>query len=197
MSAARVLIVEDEADARDLLVRGLNRLGFVADGAVDGVAALAMLEQGWDAVVSDIQMPRMDGLQLLGELRVRLPEATRVIITSFGDKDRVLAALNAGAHYLLEKPFTTKQLAELLTRLLSERSDESRIDQLFDRRLAMLPLTKREREMVVLVLKGCANKDIADALGIGEQTVKNALGAIYLKLGVSSRGGLFHLVFPI
>jgi DNA-binding NarL/FixJ family response regulator len=197
MIGQRVLVVEDETDARELTVRGLQRHGFTAGGACDGVDALAQLGRGWDAVVTDLRMPRLDGLQLLGELRVRLPGAIRVVITSFGDKDNVLAVLNSGADYLLEKPFTVRQLADLLNRLLAEHCQTGQVDQLFARRLATLPLTQREREMVVLVLKGLANKEIADAMHIGEQTVKNALAAVYGKLGVTSRGQLFHHVFPV
>lgn len=197
MSGQRVLVVEDEADARELTVRGLIRLGWDAAGAEDGLAAVGMLAQGWDAVVTDIRMPRLDGLQLLAELRTRLPGAVRVVVTSFGDRDSVLSALNGGAGYLLEKPFAVRQLAELLGRLLAESGAASGVDQLFARRLATLPLAPREREMVVLVLKGLSNKEIAAAMGIGEQSVKNALGAAYARLGVSSRGQLFHRVFPV
>lgn len=197
MSGTRVLVAEDETDARELTVRGLVRLGFQAEGAVDGRDALERLERGWDAVVTDIRMPRLDGLQLLAELRTRLPAAVRVVMTSFGDKESVLAALNGGADHLLEKPFAVRQLADLLTRLIGERRDASGVDQLFARRLATLPLTPRERELVVLVLKGLANKDIAETMGIGEQTVKNSLAAVYGKLGISTRSQLFHHVFPV
>jgi DNA-binding NarL/FixJ family response regulator len=197
MSPPRVLVVEDEDDARELLVRGLIRQGFIADGAGDGLTALDLLPRGWDVVVTDLLMPRLDGLGLLKELPQRLPHALRMVITSFGDKERVLAALNLGADYLLEKPFSAQQLGELLKRLLAERDDERQIDQLFTRRLAGLPLTPRERELVVLVMKGLGNKDIARQLDLGEQTVKNALFTLYQKLGISSRSELFHLVFPV
>jgi DNA-binding NarL/FixJ family response regulator len=193
----RVLVVEDEADARELLVRGLGRQGFAAEGACDGAAALELLPRDWDVVVTDLLMPRLDGLGLLREMPQRLPHVLRVVITSFGDKERVLAALNLGADYLLEKPFTAQQLGDVLRRLLAERDDERQIDQLFSRRLASLPLTPRERETVVLVMKGLSNKDIARQLGLGEQTVKNALFTLYQKLGISTRTELFHLVFPV
>ncbi|MBA3699946.1 MAG: response regulator transcription factor [Planctomycetes bacterium] len=196
--APRILIVEDEVDARELLARGLNRQGFAADGASDGQNALELLPRDWDVVVTDLLMPRLDGLGLLKELSQRLPHALRVVITSFGDKERVLAALNLGADYLLEKPFSALQLGDVITRLLAERNDdENQIDQLFVRRLAGLPLTPRERDLVVLVMKGLGNKDIARQLDLSEQTVKNALFALYQKLGIASRSELFHLVFPI
>jgi DNA-binding NarL/FixJ family response regulator len=195
--SARILVVEDESDARELLVRGLVRQGFAAEGASDGAAALDMLSRGWDVVVTDLLMPRVDGLTLLTEVAARAPGTTRVVITSFGDKERVLAALNLGADYLLEKPFSAQQLGDVLTRLLAERDDEKQIDQLFERRLAGLPLTPREREMVVLVMKGLGNKDVARQLELSEQTVKNALFTLYQKLGIASRAELFHLVFPV
>lgn len=198
MTGAKILVVEDEEDSRELLVRGLRRLGYEAEGAIDGAAAQERLGEPWQAVVTDLLMPRMDGLSLLSEVRTRCPSAVRMVITSFGDKERVLAALNLGADYLLEKPFTSQQLADVLARLLTEQAgDDRRIDQLFARRLAALPLSERERELVVHVLKGLSNKDIAQALGIGEQTVKNYLFTIYHKLGVGSRGELFHLIFPV
>jgi DNA-binding NarL/FixJ family response regulator len=194
----RVLVVEDEVDARELLVRGLNRQGFHAEGACDGAVALEVLPHGWDVVVTDLLMPRVDGLTLLKEVSTRSPSTTCVVITSFGDKERVLAALNLGADYLLEKPFSAQQLGDVITRLQAERGDEeNQIDQLFVRRLAGLPLTPREREMVVLVMKGLGNKDVARQLELSEQTVKNALFALYQKLGITSRTELFHLVFPV
>ena len=197
-SSARILLVEDEKDARELLVSGLNRLGYQAYGACDGMVAVEQLDQPWDAVVTDLMMPRMNGIQVLAAVRDKCPGAVRVVITSFGDRDRVLAALNNGADYLIEKPFSTKQIAEILGRLLAERKQTgNQIDQLFSLRLAELDLNERERSLVVFVLKGLPNKEIANHLKIGEQTVKNYLGNVYAKLGVSSRSELFHLIFPV
>jgi DNA-binding NtrC family response regulator len=86
MINARVLVVEDENDARDLLVRGLGRQGFTAEGAGDGLAALELLPRGWEVVVTDLLMPRLDGLGLLKQLPEKCPGALRIVITSFGDK---------------------------------------------------------------------------------------------------------------
>lgn len=196
-TSRRILVVEDETDARELLVAGLQRLGFAAEGASDGLEALALLTRGFDVVVTDLLMPRCDGLHLLDELRKKHPGIRRVVITSFGDKSRVLAALNAGADYLLEKPFGVQQLAEVINRLIADGPDERALDQWFTRRLASLGLTPREHDLVALVMKGLSNKEIAGHLHLGEQTVKNALFTLYQKLGIASRGELFHLVFPI
>lgn len=191
MIRPRVLVADDEAEAAALVARALARLGWETAVADGGAAALARLDEAWDAVVTDLRMPGIDGLQILAALRLRQPQARRVVITAFGDKPAVLAALNAGAHHLLEKPFAVDQLDAALRRLLDER-DGAAADPAA--RLATLPLSPRERALVALVLKGLPNRDIARQLGIGEQTVKNALSAAYQRLGVGSRGELFHLL---
>lgn len=198
MSNASILLVEDEAAARELLARGLSRLGFRVTGVGDGADAVPLLHKPWDIVVTDLQMPRLDGLRLLDEVNRLCPRALRVVITSFADKDKVVAVLNLGADYLLEKPFGVDRLAGILDRLLADRSGSTdSMVQFFQRRLLGLPLTVRERDLVAGLLKGQSNKELAANLGIGEQSVKNALSAIYAKLGVQSRTELFHAVFPI
>ena len=198
MNNASILLVEDEAAARELLARGLSRLGYRVTGVGDGADAVPLLHRQWDIVVTDLQMPRLDGLRLLDEVNRLCPRALRVVITSFADKDKVVAVLNLGADYLLEKPFGVDRLAGILERLLADRSGSSdSMVQFFQRRLLGLPLTVRERDLVAGLLKGQSNKELAASLGIHEQSVKNALSAIYAKLGVQSRTELFHAVFPI
>jgi DNA-binding NarL/FixJ family response regulator len=198
MNRGSVLIVEDELVGRELLAKGLARMGYEVATAADGEAALPHLEREWDFVVTDLVMPRRDGLFVLEELNRRGRRALRVVITSFADKERVIAVLNLGADYLLEKPFGVERLAGILERLAEdrERAPEG-LTQYFRRRLDGLPLTPRERELVGQVLQGDSNKQIALKLGISEQTVKNTLSNAYERLGVQSRGELFHVVFPI
>lgn len=196
--SARVLLVEDEATARELLARGVARAGYRVDEASDGADALAKLAPDHAFVVTDLVMPRLDGMALLEELARRRHPARRVVITSFADKERVVQALNLGADYLIEKPFTVDQLCAVLGHLRDEQAPETPpIAAYFRRRLTELPLTARERELVELVLRGDSNKQIAQRLGIGEQSVKNMLSRAYASLGVQSRGELFHRVFPI
>jgi DNA-binding NarL/FixJ family response regulator len=194
---AKILIVDDEADARELLLRGLARHGHAATGAMDGAEALRLLDPSYDVLVTDLVMPQLDGLGLLRALPANNPGLIKVVITSFADKERAVAALNLGVHYLVEKPFTAQQLAEVIGKLLEERGQSATIEQIFQLRVRAMPITERERQMVFYVLKGLPNLEIAGLLGIGEQSVKNYLSQLYRKLGVSSRSELFHLVFPI
>lgn len=198
MSGGRVLLVEDEPVARELLARGLTRAGYVVDAAGDGAQAIELLDRPFDFVVTDLVMPNADGLSVLAAMNARKHGAQRVVVTSFADKDRVVAVLNLGADYLLEKPFGVEALCGILARLAKDRRDDAPdLAQFFRRRLSGLPLTPREREIVELVLQGDSNKQIARKLGLSEQTVKNALSHAYESLGVQSRGELFHAVFPI
>jgi len=194
---AKILIVDDEADARELLLRGLTRHGHLAAGAMDGAEALRLLDPSFDVLVTDLVMPQLDGLGLLRALPANNPGLIKVVITSFADKERAIAALNLGVHYLVEKPFTAQQLADVIAKLLEERGQSATIEQIFQLRVRAMPITERERQMVFYVLKGLPNLEIAGLLGIGEQSVKNYLSQLYRKLGVSSRSELFHLVFPI
>ncbi len=198
MTHGSVLIVEDETLARELLGRGLTRAGFDVSSAADGVEAASQLDRAFDFVVTDIVMPRADGIAVLEELNRRKHKALRVVVTSFADKERVVSVLNLGADYLLEKPFGVDALVSVLTRLSSERGDDTgQLNLFFRRRLAGMRLSPRERELVEMVLQGDSNKQIARKLGLSEQTVKNALSHAYTSLGVQSRGELFHAVFPI
>jgi len=194
---AKILIVDDETDARELLMRGLVRHGHQTIGAADGLQALSLIDESVDALVTDLVMPQLDGVGLLRRLPATVPNLIKVVITSFADKERAIAALNLGAHYLIEKPFTAQQLADVLARLLEERGPSGTIEQIFQQRLRALPINERERQLVFYVLKGLPNLEIAGLLGIGEQSVKNYLSQMYRKIGVSSRSELFHLVFPI
>ncbi len=197
-AGASILLVDDEAMARELLARGLSRLGYQVTAVGDGAEAVPLLFRSWDVIVTDLMMPRLDGLRLLEEINRSCPRALRVVITSFADKDKVVTVLNLGADYLLEKPFGVERLAGIIARLLADRGANSdQMTQFFHRRLIGLPLTPRERELVAGLLKGHSNKELATALSITEQTVKNMLSGVYSKLGVQSRTELFHAVFPI
>jgi DNA-binding NarL/FixJ family response regulator len=198
MKRGSVLVVEDEATGRELLARGLTRLGWTVATASGAEQARALIDRPFDFVVTDLVMAHGDGLEMLAELNRRGHTALRVVITSFADKDRVVSVLNLGAHYLLEKPFGVEALDGVLCKLAAEHSDDrGRLGNFFRRRLAGLPITPREREIVEMVLQGDSNKQIARKLGLSEQTVKNTLSHAYESLGVQSRGELFHAVFPV
>ena len=189
----RVLLVDDHAMVRSGLRTLLESSGevVVVGEAADGRAAVAAAgEHEPDVVLMDLSMPVMDGAAATRELLTVAPGAKVVVLTSFSDRDRVDAALRAGAvGYQLKDA----EPAELLAAVRAA----ARGDAPLDPRVAkvLLPtagvrgdgLSPREREVLRLVARGLANKQIGRALGISERTVKAHLGRVFRELGVLDR----------
>ncbi|WP_437950648.1 sigma-54 dependent transcriptional regulator [Sorangium sp. So ce296] len=119
---ARVLVVDDEASARSGLEKLLRQEGYAVDAAADGAAALEIAaERPPDVVVTDLKMPRMDGVTLLGKLREQDPALPVIVVTAFGDVSSAVQAMRAGAEDYLTKPVDFDALLVSLERAL-ERS---------------------------------------------------------------------------
>ncbi len=113
-----VLVVEDEARVRTLYQRYLLQKGFQALGAADGLQALELLEQvPVDVLVLDLEMPRLDGFDLLQALGPRRPRV--LVVTAHGDRGTVTRALRAGIDDLLVKPVDLERLVERVMRLVA------------------------------------------------------------------------------
>ena len=189
-----VLVAEDHAVVRGGLVEllgGADDLEVVATAA-DGEDAIKLArELRPDVVLMDISMPAVDGIAATSSILESDPEARVVMLTAFSDRDRVVAALDAGAvGYLLKDAEPGEVLdairaaargdAPLAPRaareLLAARSERHRAD-----------LSRREREVLVLVAEGLPNKLIARRLEISEKTVKAHLTNVFQRIGVSDR----------
>jgi DNA-binding NarL/FixJ family response regulator len=204
-TALRILLVEDEPDAREALARALRRGGHevLEAGSVEGArSALDALPGalGVDVAVLDLVLGEDErgGLAVLEALRAsgsRGARAPVVVITAFADVARVKAALNLGASHLLEKPFRAADLLALVERLAAAAKPD--LGDLVAQAFARAGLTPREEEVTRLALKGLPSPEIASVLGMSEKTVRQHLSKVYEKLGVSSRGELFHLLFPV
>lgn len=112
----KVLLVDDSGTMRAIQKRCLNKLGIedIVD-ADDGVTALRLFEAtAFDVVLTDWNMPNMDGLQLLKEIRRRNADIPVIMVTTEADRNRVMEAIQAGVSDYLVKPFTTDGLREKL-----------------------------------------------------------------------------------
>ncbi|MGA2717377.1 MAG: response regulator [Candidatus Acidiferrales bacterium] len=124
MRPIRVLIVDDSAVMRKIVERSLRQAGIEilevleAGNGVEGLAALQ--QTGVDLILSDINMPAMDGLEFLQTLRCldNSKNTPVVMITTEGSESRVVEALSAGARGYIRKPFTSDQVKERVTPLL-------------------------------------------------------------------------------
>ena len=195
----RVLVVDDHAVVREglrafLAVQdGIEVTGEAADGEEAGEAA-ARLDP--DVILMDLVMPQLDGVGAMRALRERLSRARVIVLTSFLDDDKLLPALRAGAAGYLLKDAEPDQIVRAVR---AAHAGEALLDpvvaaRLVDRLAAdgeaeepLGRLTPREREVLVLVARGFANKRIALELGLSEKTVKAHVGHVLAKLGVTDR----------
>ncbi|WP_434042164.1 MULTISPECIES: sigma-54-dependent transcriptional regulator [Sorangium] len=120
--SSRVLVVDDEASARSGLEKLLRQEGYAVDAAADGAEALEVAaERPPDVVVTDLKMPKMDGMALLGKLREQDPSLPVIVVTAFGDVTSAVQAMRAGAEDYLTKPVDFDALLLSIERAL-ERS---------------------------------------------------------------------------
>jgi two-component system chemotaxis response regulator CheY len=126
MKPIRVLIVDDSAVMRKIVERCLRQAGLELKEVIEagnGIEGLAAVQQGsMDLILSDINMPAMDGLEFLEGLRsLDNAKGTPVVmITTEGSESRVVEALSAGARGYIRKPFTADQVRERVSPLLEE-----------------------------------------------------------------------------
>jgi DNA-binding NarL/FixJ family response regulator len=199
----RVLVVDDHEVVRRGLFSFLDGepdLEVVADAAggqeaLDLLASLDGERRRPDVVVMDMKMEPMDGIEATRRIRAVYDDVEVVALTSFGDDERVHAALKAGASGYLLKDSDADEVAvavraahrgevqldpavaaRLIASLHAERVDEARS-----------PLTARELDVLRLIAAGEPNKRIAAALDIGERTVRSHVSSILAKLKLSSR----------
>ena len=123
-----ILVVDDEADVRLSLVLSFKRAGFDVTEATDGEQALALIDKGgFDLIVTDLWMPKVDGIALLKHLRIHWPEV-KVIAISGGAPGRapidfsVALAETYGADAVFHKPFDNDDLIEFVRTMLLEKA---------------------------------------------------------------------------
>lgn len=118
----RVMLVEDDDALRRAIVQGLELAGFTVGAFADAEQALVRLDDYADAaIVTDVRLPRMDGMQFLAAVRELDPDAPVVIMTGHGDVAMAVAALKQGAYDFLTKPFAIDHLSATLDRALERR----------------------------------------------------------------------------
>jgi DNA-binding NarL/FixJ family response regulator len=198
----RVVLVDDQT----LVRRGIKSLlelagdiGVIAEAA-DGDEALRVIRRERpDAVLLDVRMPKRTGIEVLQDLHRAGDLPPTILLTTFDDDEALLEGVKAGARGYLLKDVTLEQLTEairtvagggtLIRPAVTERvlRGLEHVRRDFEALSPPDPLTKRELEILRLMAGGYSNKEIADALGTAEGTVKNHASSILSKLGVRDR----------
>jgi len=120
--ATKVLVVDDESYVRDIICRKLTRESYSCDQAEDAEKALAMITQGsYDCILSDINMPGMDGIELLRNIRVADPDVAVIMVTGAPDLDGALEAMRLGAYDHLSKPLNLDHLSLTVERAVEKK----------------------------------------------------------------------------
>lgn len=160
-----------------------------------------------DLLLLDLSMPRMSGLEALGELKGYSERMRTILLASTIDKPQLLTAVQLGVRGLILKDSTTEVLFEAIVSVLAGQYFLGRalitdfietVRPLIDSSRAQggklaFGLTPREREVLTLVAGGCANKEIARQCAVSEETVKHHLTRIFGKVGASNRTELAML----
>jgi DNA-binding NarL/FixJ family response regulator len=168
----------------------------VVGEAADGAVAIAMADSLVpDVVLMDLLMPKVDGLAAIGAIHSAHPDTDIIAVTSFIEEEKVTSALEAGASGYLLKDAGADEVA---TAIRAARAGEVHLDPQVASLLAQRmrarrdapvveALTAREEEVLRLLAKGAANKEIAADLSITERTARTHVSNILGKLGLASR----------
>jgi len=193
----RIYIVDDHSLFRDGLISLLEADGHQVVGqAGDGLTAIeAVPSLQPDLILMDINMPSMNGIEALRQIKASRPETRVIMLTVSEDEDNLVNAIRSGADGYLLKHLNAREFLEMVNGL--ERGEAAITRQMTMRLLKHMTssepsgehvlLSEREIEILKLVASGKSNQSIADQLSISENTVKYHLKNILQKLGVSNR----------
>jgi len=194
-----VSIVEDNDKLRDTLARVLNRAeGFhcVSDYASAEDALKHLPQVRPDVVLMDINLPGMNGVECVRQLKQLLPQTQVMMLTVYEDTENIFNALTAGASGYMLKRTSTKELLEAIQEVHRGGSPMTmhiarKVVQSFQRTTATAPsgdnLSEREQQVLDLLSQGLMYKEIADKLEISYETVHTYIRRIYEKLQVRTR----------
>ena len=194
-----VAIIEDDSALRESLCEAFaGHAAWTVTGAYARAesAAAALVKSPPDAVITEIQLPGMSGIELVASLRVRCPDTRFLMVTVYEDSDRIFRALAAGASGYLLKRDIPARLIEALDDALAGGAPMSsaiarKVVQHFYQAAPKTPpdshLTPRETETLEMLAKGLLYKEISAAMGVRIETIRFHIGNIYRKLHVHTR----------
>ncbi len=184
-NASRILVVDDEESLREILTIMLHREGYRVDAAADGLQALTRLkEYGYDLVISDIKMPRLNGFELLRHIKERTPETAVIMITAFSSAEEAVEAMKQGAYDYITKPFKNEEIRLIVRNALERkilRQESSGLKKQESCRTALGHLigkSKGMQEVYDLILKVAASRVnvlITGESGTGKELVAKAI----------------------
>ncbi|HTW00549.1 MAG TPA: response regulator transcription factor [Streptosporangiaceae bacterium] len=200
----RIVVADDQASVREGLVAMLGLLPDidVVGAAADGEQALRVVEQTHpEAILLDLHMPVLDGIETTRRLAELHPDVAIVVLTTYDDDSSVLAALRAGARSYLTKDARRAEIAQALhgavtglsvldpgvrATLLAAAAQPAATPEPAKRKLPD-GLTQREVEILSMIARGMVNPEIAAELFLSSHTIKSHINRIFAKTGSADR----------
>jgi two-component system CheB/CheR fusion protein len=194
-SAATIYVVDDDRSAREAMQILLTEAGYPVKTYASAATFLNSFQPGQKGcLLTDVRMPGMNGFELLAQLAAAGHALPAIVITGQGDIAMAVQAMRAGAVDFIEKPTDPCALLACISRALRQTaSPAERSSQRQAAAMRVAGLTKREREVMDLVVAGMANKDIAARLRINQRTVETHRATVMKKMGASSLSELVRL----
>jgi DNA-binding NarL/FixJ family response regulator len=203
MEKTRVLIAEDEGILRTTLAELLGRepdLEIVATCPNGREALIDALAHRPHVILTDLRMPRMDGIELTRQVKEKLPQSAVVVLTAFDDDENLFTAMKVGAIGYVLKDASLPQIVQaikaaregegflspgLVARVIREFARTDRMIR--GQKQIFAQLTRREAEVLELLAAGLPNRQIAERLHLSDKTVRNHVSAILSKLHANDR----------
>ena len=192
---ATIFVVDDDASMRKSLLWLLRSDGWHAEAFASAEEFLAQPPfAGTGCLILDVRMPNVTGPDLRDRLAASHSMLPIIFLTGHGDVPTGVDAIKKGAVDFLLKPVDDEVLLQAIQRAVDRhRAAQAHARELQSIHERIARLSDRERQVMEHVIAGCLNKQIADALGIAEKTVKIHRGHVMQKMEVNSVAGLVHL----
>ncbi len=184
--ARTISIIDDDTGVLDALSVLFTSRGYSVQKYTSAKTFLAA-SYVRGAIISDVRMPEMTGLDLLREMKERLDPRPIIILTGHGDIDMAVQAVRLGAFEFFEKPFNHDKLLATVERA------EQELSELTELRERVESLTQRQKETLRFLIEGLATKDIALKLGLSPRTVEIHRAFVMSKMSAKSVADLLRI----
>ncbi len=181
----RILVVDDEPMMADSLKQNLVEEGYLVDSAATGAEAIELFDQGGHHLaICDLQLPDMDGLELMRHMKDARPMTEVIVVTGYGSVQRAVEATKAGAFYFVEKPFDFEEIQPLVEKALERRelvAETTNMRRQLSTRSEYFNIIGASKQMQTIyetiesVAKSDANVLIVGESGTGKELIANAI----------------------
>ena len=177
MTKAKILVVDDDKNIRRTVTMALESLDYFVQTAFDGKDAMLQLTKDqYDLIITDLKMPGMNGMELLQQAIASYPEIRIVLISAHGTVDNAVEAMKLGAVDFIQKPFTPKELRNLVHRVLETESSDEGVEYQSSLKSAKKLARKRQFEKAIAQTQKAigldpANPEAFDFLGQLQETL--------------------------